>query len=169
MTGTPTVSTSVGTDGLALTPGEHVMVAEDAEGLAEAVSQLLVDDKACERLAANGRQPVLDPPQPGRRQGRRCSGPLRTPLPRKLKRTGAIAEDPGAVPAANRLSGNAAAAGRSVRGASQGRARRVSPRRREPEGQQQPPRLDPFTAWKYPSPDLDGEGPVVDDDVDRPA
>jgi hypothetical protein len=27
-------------------------------------------------------------------------------------------------------------------------------------------RLDPFTAWPYPSPDLDGAGPVVEDDVE---
>src|SRR6185312_10262383 len=55
-----TVSTSVGIEGLGLTPGEHVRVADDAEGLADAVSELLLDERASERLAAKGRPAVLE-------------------------------------------------------------------------------------------------------------
>jgi glycosyltransferase involved in cell wall biosynthesis len=59
MIGTPTVSTSIGTEGLGLTPGEEVLVADDAIGLATSVSKLLVDDDACKRLASRGRASVL--------------------------------------------------------------------------------------------------------------
>jgi glycosyltransferase involved in cell wall biosynthesis len=59
MIGTPTVSTSVGIEGLGLTPGEQVLVADDAEGLAAAVSRLLVDDELCESLSSKGRPAAL--------------------------------------------------------------------------------------------------------------
>jgi glycosyltransferase involved in cell wall biosynthesis len=60
MTGTPTVSTSVGTEGLGLIPGRDVMVADDAEGMAAAISELLTDHEACARLVESGRATVLE-------------------------------------------------------------------------------------------------------------
>jgi glycosyltransferase involved in cell wall biosynthesis len=164
MTGTPTVSTSVGTEGLALTPGEHVMVADDAEGLAAAVSKLLADEKACERLAANGRPPVLD------RHSRAVAkeallGAVEDALRLEPKRTGATAEDPARFrqridyQETQRLRDALCEALRKVVPHGAGLAVASG-------GAEELLRLDPFTAWPYPSPDPDGAGPVADDDVD---
>jgi glycosyltransferase involved in cell wall biosynthesis len=60
MAGTPTVSTRIGIEGFGLTSGEHVLVADDAEGLASAVSELLTNDDECERLIKSGREWVLE-------------------------------------------------------------------------------------------------------------
>jgi glycosyltransferase involved in cell wall biosynthesis len=59
MAGTPTVSTRIGVEGFGLTPGEQVLVADDADGLASAVSDLLTNDDECERLIKHGREWVL--------------------------------------------------------------------------------------------------------------
>jgi glycosyltransferase involved in cell wall biosynthesis len=59
MIGAPTVSTGVGIEGLDVKPGRDVLVAEDADSLAAAVSKLLVDDAACEELVAQSREAVL--------------------------------------------------------------------------------------------------------------
>ena len=58
MAGTPTVSTSVGTEGFGLTDGEHVLVADDADAFASAIERLLTDDPLWRRLAAQGRAHV---------------------------------------------------------------------------------------------------------------
>ncbi|MBL8120140.1 MAG: glycosyltransferase [Anaerolineae bacterium] len=53
--GTPVVSTSKGAEGLAVVAGEHLLVADDAEGLAAAISRLFEDEGLRQRLANNGR------------------------------------------------------------------------------------------------------------------
>ena len=54
MHGTPTVSTSIGTEGLSLVDGEHVLVADDAAGIARGIERLLTDDALAARLACVG-------------------------------------------------------------------------------------------------------------------
>jgi glycosyltransferase involved in cell wall biosynthesis len=54
----PLVTTSIGAEGLPLTPGEHALFADDAEELAEALARVLSDHLLAERLAANGRSLV---------------------------------------------------------------------------------------------------------------
>lgn len=53
--GTPTVSTSTGTEGLGLVHDEHVMVADDPVAFARNMTTLLRDVKTWGRLAAQGR------------------------------------------------------------------------------------------------------------------
>jgi hypothetical protein len=55
MHGTPTVSTSIGVEGLRLTDGSHVLVANDAAAFAGAIPRLLTDDELWERLKTEGR------------------------------------------------------------------------------------------------------------------
>ncbi len=53
--GRPLVTTSKGMEGLALVDGEHALVADDAQGMAQAIASLLQDgEKAC-RLGQAGR------------------------------------------------------------------------------------------------------------------
>ena len=59
MAGTPTVSTSIGVEGLGLSDGEHVLVADDAKTLANSIARLLKDDKLWSRLATRGRAHIL--------------------------------------------------------------------------------------------------------------
>ena len=59
MVGTPTVSTSPGTEGLDLEDEKHVLVADDPARFAAAVERLLRDDALWHRLAADGRAHVL--------------------------------------------------------------------------------------------------------------
>jgi sugar transferase (PEP-CTERM/EpsH1 system associated) len=54
-TGTPVVTTPRATDGLDVRPGEHVLVAEDAAGLADAAIALLRDPGRAQALARAGR------------------------------------------------------------------------------------------------------------------
>ena len=54
--GTPTVSTTVGIEGLALEDGEHLLVADNAQGFARAISSLSTDDALWGRLAKAGRE-----------------------------------------------------------------------------------------------------------------
>jgi glycosyltransferase involved in cell wall biosynthesis len=58
MAGTPTVSTTIGVEGVDVRAGTHVLVADDAEGFAEAVARLLVDSTLWHRLRRNGRRLV---------------------------------------------------------------------------------------------------------------
>lgn len=58
--GLPTVSTSIGAEGLGLVDGEHVLIADDRRAFAEAVARLLLDDALRRRLSANGRRFVVD-------------------------------------------------------------------------------------------------------------
>ena len=57
-TGTATVSTTIGVEGLALRHGEHVLVADDPREFAAAVTTLLTDGKLWTRLARAGRKHV---------------------------------------------------------------------------------------------------------------
>ena len=54
MHGTPTVSTSIGIEGLDLVDGEHVLVADAAATIAAGLERLLGDAPLCDRLAAAG-------------------------------------------------------------------------------------------------------------------
>jgi len=54
------VSTAVAAEGFKGRPGEHLLVADDAEGFARNVLQVLRDDKLRERLGALGRALVED-------------------------------------------------------------------------------------------------------------
>jgi glycosyltransferase involved in cell wall biosynthesis len=54
MQGTPTVSTSVGVEGLGLTDREHVLVADSASAFADAITEALTNQELWERLRANG-------------------------------------------------------------------------------------------------------------------
>lgn len=53
--GVPVVSTMVGAEGLACSPGENILLADSAEEFAQAVFQLLTDQTLAERLAQAGR------------------------------------------------------------------------------------------------------------------
>ncbi len=59
MTGTPTVSTSVGVEGFDLTQGEHVLVADDPSGFADAIVALLGDEALHAHVARAGRARML--------------------------------------------------------------------------------------------------------------
>ncbi|CAN5223359.1 hypothetical protein BH11PLA2_BH11PLA2_17610 [soil metagenome] len=54
MHGTPSVSTSIGTEGLDLVDGEHVLLGDDASTFAKGIERLLQDEKLCRQLADNG-------------------------------------------------------------------------------------------------------------------
>jgi glycosyltransferase involved in cell wall biosynthesis len=56
--GTPTVSTTVGGEGLGLRHGEHVLLADDPQDFADGVGRLLTDSKLWAGLANAGRQQV---------------------------------------------------------------------------------------------------------------
>lgn len=58
MVGTPTVSTTVGVEGLHLADGEHVLIADDPASFARAIERLAGDPAAWERLSARGRAHV---------------------------------------------------------------------------------------------------------------
>jgi glycosyltransferase involved in cell wall biosynthesis len=56
--GRPVVSTTVGCEGLEVTPGEHLLVADDPRGLAQACVTLLREPELRRRLVARSRQLV---------------------------------------------------------------------------------------------------------------
>ena len=56
--GTPVVSTSKGAEGLAVTPGENILIADEAHEFAEATLRLLRDPQLRRRLSTNGRKLV---------------------------------------------------------------------------------------------------------------
>jgi glycosyltransferase involved in cell wall biosynthesis len=58
--GIPVVSTTIGYEGIDLTPGEHLLVADTPEAFAAAVTRLLRDPALGERLAKAGRRRVLE-------------------------------------------------------------------------------------------------------------
>jgi glycosyltransferase involved in cell wall biosynthesis len=60
MTGTPTVSTSIGVEGLHLTHEKHVLVADDPLAFAERIGRLLSDAELWEALSHEGRQHVME-------------------------------------------------------------------------------------------------------------
>jgi glycosyltransferase involved in cell wall biosynthesis len=55
MTGTPTVSTRIGVEGLPVRDGEHVLIADDASRFAECMTRLLTDPDLWTTLAEGGR------------------------------------------------------------------------------------------------------------------
>jgi len=58
--GTPVVSTSKGAEGLDVTPGEDILIADEPAEFADAVLHLLDDERLRARLAANGRRLVSE-------------------------------------------------------------------------------------------------------------
>ena len=52
--GRPVVGTTIGLDGLGIRPGEHALVADEAEPFAQRVVDLLRDDELAARIAAAG-------------------------------------------------------------------------------------------------------------------
>jgi glycosyltransferase involved in cell wall biosynthesis len=56
MLGTPAVSTSIGTEGMALENGRHVLVADDAPTFADQIGELLDDEGLWKRLSSEGRK-----------------------------------------------------------------------------------------------------------------
>lgn len=59
MVGTPTVTTSVGGEGLGLQSGRHVLIADDPHSFATAIESLLLQEPVWRRLARYGRTHVL--------------------------------------------------------------------------------------------------------------
>jgi polysaccharide biosynthesis protein PslH len=57
--GLPTVSTSIGAEGLGLVDGEHLLLADDPHEFADATTRVLRDEELRRRLAANGRRFVV--------------------------------------------------------------------------------------------------------------
>lgn len=60
MVGTPTVSTTIGVEGLDLTAGKHVLVADDPDAFAAAVARLINQPTLWQRIAAQGRERIMD-------------------------------------------------------------------------------------------------------------
>jgi GT2 family glycosyltransferase len=56
--GLPVVTTSLGAEGMHLTDGYDVLLAEDAQGLADAVVAAYLDESLWEKLAHNGRETI---------------------------------------------------------------------------------------------------------------
>ena len=54
--GLPVVSTRIGAEGIRYIDGENILIAEDAEGFAEAVRRVLTDGELAQRLRSNGRR-----------------------------------------------------------------------------------------------------------------
>ena len=63
--GLPVVTTSIGVEGMALTDGANVLVADDDAAFAAAVARLHTDQKLWERLAAGGRAYIDEHLSPG--------------------------------------------------------------------------------------------------------
>jgi len=59
MTGTPSVSTEIGVEGLPLHDGEHVLVADDPAAFADRIVRLVDDEPLWNRLADAGRRAAL--------------------------------------------------------------------------------------------------------------
>jgi O-antigen biosynthesis protein len=59
MVGTPTVSTSVGIEGLGLVDQRHALVADDAQSFAEAIQRLLTDRTLWVQIAEQGRSRIV--------------------------------------------------------------------------------------------------------------
>src|SRR5215467_3288024 len=55
----PVVSTSIGAEGLGMSDGDSILIADDARLFASHVARLLVDDGLATRIGWNGRREVL--------------------------------------------------------------------------------------------------------------
>ena len=53
--GTPFISTTLGAEGLAVTPGKDILVAESPEAIADTVASLQAESPAWQSLVANAR------------------------------------------------------------------------------------------------------------------
>jgi O-antigen biosynthesis protein len=84
--GLPVVSTSIGTEGMALVDGRDVLVGDDAGSFADAVVAAYRDAELWGRLAANGRQAVDDHLSPPR---------VRADLAQTLKSRRLVVVEPG--------------------------------------------------------------------------
>jgi glycosyltransferase involved in cell wall biosynthesis len=60
MVGTPTVSTTIGVEGLDLTADEHVLVADDPDAFAAAIERLINQPALWQRIAKHGRERIVD-------------------------------------------------------------------------------------------------------------
>ena len=58
--GVPVVATRTAAEGMGLVHGEHVLVADNVAGFAEAVSNLYSDEEQWERLSVQGQQHVQE-------------------------------------------------------------------------------------------------------------
>ncbi len=58
--GLPIVSTTLGCEGIAITPGVHLLVADSPEDFANSVICLLEDEQLARKLGRNGRQLIED-------------------------------------------------------------------------------------------------------------
>jgi Glycosyl transferases group 1 len=58
LAGTPAVSTTVGVEGLDLSDGEHVLVADSPDDIAAGIARLLSDNELWQRLAIQGRDHI---------------------------------------------------------------------------------------------------------------
>jgi glycosyltransferase involved in cell wall biosynthesis len=56
--GIPVVSTSIGCEGIAATPGEEILIADDPADFAGAVVEVMRDKQLARRLSERGRQLV---------------------------------------------------------------------------------------------------------------
>ncbi len=56
--GLPVVSTTIGAEGIDVTDGYDILIADDAEAFAAAVARLLLDGELAQRLRTNGRRTV---------------------------------------------------------------------------------------------------------------
>ena len=56
--GTPVVATSKGAEGLEVTPGHDILIADDPSGFAAGVARLLKDATLRQKLSVNGRKLV---------------------------------------------------------------------------------------------------------------
>src|SRR5262249_10584399 len=55
MAGTPTVSTTIGIEGLGLQDEKHVLVADDPEDFARGIERLLTDEPLWQRISSDGK------------------------------------------------------------------------------------------------------------------
>jgi len=91
MVGTPTVSTSVGVEGLNLQDGEHVLVADNPAAFANSIARLLEDGDLWEHLARQGQFNIIK--EHGREAARaRFMQVISTVLAKEAK-AGEFAED----------------------------------------------------------------------------
>jgi glycosyltransferase involved in cell wall biosynthesis len=93
MSGTPTVSTSIGTEGLGLRDGKHVLVRDDPDTFADSITRLLEDEDLWQHLAREGRAHIEK--THGRNAARRRFG-------RAIKAALAKEAKPGILPALDR-------------------------------------------------------------------
>ena len=58
--GLPVVSTTIGAEGMAVQPGNNILIADTAETFARAIIDTITDEALARRVGQNGRQTVLE-------------------------------------------------------------------------------------------------------------